>query len=312
MKSIMVARVAALAIAAAACGDGKTAGGGGEESVAGRIGVLLPITMQPAYKTLEDGLRKALDDAGHQLVVEGGINDAAQQAAIVQRFTARQARALVIAPLDSTALRPAITTAARAGIPVFTVGLPVPGARVTTHLEPDFHGAGVVAGEYIAAFLEPDMHAGIVGRMAAHGSRELEAGFRSVMGVVRTRVYSGAGESGGTAEGAAAAVTALLEQDPDLDAVFALDAASGHGAMAAALARRRADLVIVSFGATEETLNAIRETRPLRAAVVERSAEAARLLGEAIATQLSGDPVTPSIKAPVRLVTVDSVKGGRP
>lgn len=309
MRTLRVACLAAIAIATAACRDSDSAADG-TASAAGRIGVVLPIATQPEYRTLEDALRKALDDAGHQLVVERGLNDASQQAALVQRFTAQKALGLVIAPLDSTSLRPSVGAAVAAGIPVFTVGLPVPGARVTTHVEPDYFAAGVVAAEYVAAFLGRTFNAGIVGRLDAHGSRELIAGFRSIMAVDSARVYSGAAESRGTSEGGAAAAEALLEQDASLDAIFALDAPGAQGAMGAALSRRRADLVIVSYGATAATLDAVRESRPLRAAVVPRLDEAARLLSEAIATQLGGDPVTASIKAPVRLVNVDSVRAG--
>ena len=307
MRTLRAARFLALVFTAAACRGGESPDGA-TASAAGRIGVVLPIASQPEYRTLEDALRKSLDDAGHQLVVERGLNDAAQQAALVQRFTAQKALGLVIAPLDSTSLRPTVASAIAAGIPVFTVGMPVPGVRVTTHVEPDYFAAGVVAAEYVAAFLGRTLNAGVVGRLDAHGSRELMAGFRSIMDADSARVYSGAAESGGTVEGAAAASLALLEKDAGLDAIFALDAASAQGAMSTALARRRADIIIVSYGATEETLAAIRETRPLRAAVVPRLDEAARLLSEAIATQLGGEPVTASIKAPIRLLNVDSVR----
>jgi ribose transport system substrate-binding protein len=295
-------------LALVACGgDGRPAAST-EEAVANRVGVVLPIVTQPAYEMFGNALREALDSAGHEIVVEGGIADAAEQGALVQRITGRNARAIVIAPLDSVTLRPAIDAAAAASIPVFTVGVPVPGARVTTHTEPDYHAAGVVAAEYMITFVGPDMHAGVVGALGAHGSRELEAGFRSVMGADTVRKHSGAADGGGTVEGAAAATASLLARDPQLDAIFALDAASGLGAMNAVLAARRADVIIVSFGAGTETLDAVREVRPLRAAVVERPDVAARLLGAAIAAQLDGEPVTPSIKSPVRLVTSDSLR----
>lgn len=283
-----------------------------EEAVAGRVGIVLPISVVPSYRILADGLEEALDEAGHETVIEGGIATADEQTALVQRITGRDARGIVIAPLDSATLRPALDAAAAESIPVFTVGLPVRGARVTTHMEPDYHAAGVIAAEYLATFVGPAMHAAVVGNLGAHGSRGMAAAFQAAVVRVKTRAFTGSAESGGTAEGAAAAVTALLAQDPDLDAVFALDPASAQGAMSAALARRRADLVIVSFGATPEVVAAVRDGRPLRAAIVERPDEGARLLGAAIATQLEGEPVTPSIRVPVRLVTSDSVKTASP
>lgn len=302
--------LASLVLSAAACDGGGKATPNSAEAVAGRVGVVLPTAAQPAYKALEEGLRKELDEAGHEIVAEA-VSGVDEQVALLQQIAARKAAAIVVAPLDSMALRPAVDAALAASIPVFTLGLPVHGATVTTHVEQDHYAAGVVAAEYLTAFVGPGVHAGVVGRLGAHGSRELEAGFQSVMGLVDTRVHAGSTESGGTVEGAAAATAELLDRDPDLDAIFALDPLSAQGALSTAFARRRADLVIVSFGATQQTLDAIREARTLRAAIVDRPDEAARLLAEAITTQLEGEPVTPVIKVPVRLVNVDSL-GGRP
>ena len=290
----------------AACG--KSGESGQPQSAAGRVGVVLGANASSEYRELDAAVRKALEEHDQELVVQDAAADPARQRQLVETFASQRARAIVVVPLDSTTLRPAIDAAGNAGIPVFTIGYAVPGARITTHMEEDFQAAGLAAAEYIAAFLGPKLHAAVVGRRAAHGSRELESAFRAGITVVDTRVVSGAANSDGTREGAAAATTALLEQDPDLDAIFALDPVSALGAMDAAYARRRADLVVVSNGSAPEVASAIGETGPMRAAVVQRLDEAARMLAETIVTQIEGDPVTPSIKVPVRLVTADSVK----
>lgn len=294
--------------ASAACGDDrKQQPAGSVEEVADRIGVVLPIPLQPSYRTLEQQLVAALREAGHEAVTDGGITGAAEQAALLGQITARKARAIVVAPLDSVSLRPAIDAAGDASIPVFTVGLSVPGASVTTHMEPDHFATGMIGAEYLSAFIGPGVTAGIVGRLGAHGSREMRAGFDTVMSV-ETRVNAGAEESGGTEEGAAAATSALLDREPALKGILALDPISAQGAASALFERRRADVIVVSVGATEKTLASIREGRVMRAAIVELVEEGARLLAAAIDTQLEGEPVTPSIKVPVRLVNVDSLR----
>lgn len=296
-------------LAAAACGDDRAQRpAGSAEEVADRVGVVLPVSVQPAYRTLEQQLVEALQEEGHEAVTESGITGAAEQAALLGQLTARKARAIVVAPLDSVTLRPAIDAAQDASIPVFTIGLPVAGASVTTHTEPDHFASGVIAVEYLSAFIGPGLHAGVVGRLGAHGSREVRAGFDSLMALNETRVNAGSEESGGTVEGAAAATSALLDREPALKGIVALDPVSAQGAASALYARRRADVIIVSIGATEQTLASIREERVLRAAIVERVEEGARLLADAINTQLEGEPVTPSIKVPVRLVNIDSLR----
>lgn len=296
-------------LASAACGDERAPrSGGSAEEVADRVGIVLPVPLQPSYREFEQGLVAALEDDGHEAVTESGITGAAEQAALLGQFIARKARAVVIAPLDSVSLRPAIDAARDASIPVFTVGLPVPGASVTTHVEPDHFASGVIAAEYLSAFIGPGVHAGVVGRLGAHGSREVRAGFDSLMSLNETRVNAGAAESGGTVEGAATATSALLDSEPGLKGILALDPVSAQGAVSALLDRRRADVIVVSIGAMEQTLAGIREERVLRAAIVERVDEGARLLADAINVQLQGEPVTPSIKVPVRLVNIDSLR----
>lgn len=277
-------------------------------SAAGRVGVVLGVDAQPEYRQFESAVRTALEEHDQELVIQSAANDPARQRQLVETFAAQRARAIVVVPLDSTTLRPVIDAAAEGGVPVFTIGTPVRGARVTTHMEADFRAAGAAAAEYIGAFLGNDLHAAVVGPLGAHGGRELEAAFRGTLAVIDTRVVGSPGVSDGTREGAAAATAALLEKDPSLDAIFASDATSALGAMDAAYARRRADLVIVSFGSTPDVLQAIGDTGPMRAAVVQRLDEAARLLAQAIVTQVEGDPVTASIKVPVQLMTADSVK----
>lgn len=310
MTSIRRRALLLLALCAAtACGeDAARRPAGSVEEVADRVGIVLPSSSQPAYRTLEQGLVAALREAGHEAVSDGAILEPAAQLALLQRITARKARAIVVAPLDSVTLRPAIDAAADASIPVFTIGLPVPGASVTTHMEADHFATGVIAAEYLSAFIGPGVTAGIVGRLGAHGSREVRAGFDSLMSLNETRVNAGAEESGGTVEGAAAAASALLDREPALKGIIALDPISAQGAASTLFARRRADVIIVSVGANEQTLASIREERVLRAAIVERVEEGARLLAEAIDTQLDGEPVTPSIKVPVRLVNIDSLR----
>ena len=294
--------------ASAACGGDGNGDAPASQDAAGRVGVVLASPAQPQHAELERSVRQALEEQDQELVVQSANDDPARQQQLVQTFASRGARAIVVVPIDSASLRPAIDAAANARVPVFTIGLPVTGARVTTHMESDFTAAGVAAAEYIKAFLGRGLHAAVVGRVGAHGTRELDAAFRAAVTADTVGVMSGTGDGGGTREGAAAAVTALLERDPSLDAVFAMDPVSALGAMDAAYARRRADLVIISFGSSPEVLASIGDTGPMRAAVVPRLDEAGRLLAEAIVTQLGGDPVTAAIKVPVRLVTADSAK----
>lgn len=300
--------LAASLLAGVACDGGGGGSAGAPRSAAGRVAVVLSDASHPQLQQLEQLFRKALEDQAEDVVVESAGRDAARQRQLVEQFAAQGARAIVVVPVDSTTLVPAVATANRAGIPVFTIELPLPGARVTTHVEPDYVAAGSAAAAYLFAFLPKGATTAIVGHAGAHGARELVAGYRRAADSLQGRVRESVAPTGGVRAEAAAAVNAILGSDPDLDGVFALDPESALGAMDAAYDRRRQDLVIVSFGATQPVLDAVREQRPLRIAVMPRPEAAARRLAEVIKVQLGGDPVTPSIKVPVRLVNADSLR----
>lgn len=304
----VLALATCIALSLAACGGDDAAAPGREQSAAGRVGLVIPSATHPAHQEFERTLRKGLKDEKEELAVQPSNGDAARAADLLRTFTSQRARAIVVAPGDTVSLRAAIDAAATARVPVFTVDLPVPGSRTTTHVEPDHHAAGGAAAAYLGTFLGDRGRTTIVGRLGWHGTREAEAGYRTTMNRFTGRVVTAPLATDGTRAGAAARVTALLGADRDLDGIFALDPETALGAMDAAFASRRADLVIVSFGATQPVLDAVRDERPIRAAVLPRPEEAARRLAETIAKHLGDEPVTPILKVPVRLVNVDSVK----
>ena len=195
MPSIRCGAIILLAMsAAAACGDdGSKRPAGSAEEVADRVGIVLPIPLQSSYRALEQALVAALGEEGHDAVSEDGITGVAEQSALLARLTANKARAIVIAPLDSVALRPAIDAAHDASIPVFTVGLSVPGASVTTHTEPDHFAAGVIAAVMLGRRLGKPVVITARGT-GRHGNTLLLASGGSAFGQIHDRGGTGQGD----------------------------------------------------------------------------------------------------------------------
>lgn len=301
----------ALATALAACGGG-TSEDAPPTDATGRVGLIVPNAGDADAAAFQRLLRRALQERDREIAVQQSGPDPAQQAALLERMAADRPVAIVVAPTDSLRLVPAIQAAARGGVPVFTLDMPATKSGAITHVGPDWYTAGVVAAEYINAFVGDSARTAIVGRLGGHGGLEMDAGFRATMRGRTDRVFVGAFEGGSTRESAAAAAREVIARDPGLDAFFALSADAALGAMDAALAARRADIVVVGYGGGPEVFEAIGMLNPLRATLVPQTAAGAERLAELIAKQLAGEPVTPTYRVPLRLVTADSVRGAAP
>jgi ribose transport system substrate-binding protein len=313
--------IASLSVAAApgACGGddsgwGRALGGGGDRK---RVGVVLPSRALPYYQELEAGMREAARRVRYQLVVtDANMNGAAQSAqvdALLQQSDDNQVDAIVVVPVDTLSTVQAVVRANDARVPVFTVGFRPAGGRVVSHVQSDHVGAGRVAAEYLAEFLGGRGEVAIVTRSAVPALGEREQGFRAAVRAHRGITVVDSVDGSGGREGTAAGLEAMLRARRETDGVFAVDDQSALGAYDAALARYRADLIIVGCDGSPETVQLIRSEGPLKASVVQQP----RLMGERVIAlavrHFADEPVAPRVLIPVRLVNVDSLRPpGRP
>src|SRR3990172_5046248 len=84
-----------------------------------KIAVIPKGTTHSFWKSVEAGARKAGEELGVEIIWKGPLkeDDRAQQIAIVQQFVASGVSAIVLAPLDDTALRTPVRSAGEHGIP---------------------------------------------------------------------------------------------------------------------------------------------------------------------------------------------------
>jgi ribose transport system substrate-binding protein len=198
-------------------------------------------------------------------------------------------------------------------VPVFTVGFRPAGGRVVSHVQSDHAGAGRVAAEYLAEFLGGRGEVAIVTRPGVPALVEREQGFRAAMRAHRGITIVDSVDGSGGRERTAAGLEAMLRARREADGIFAVDDQSALAAYDAAIARYRADLIIVGSDASPETVQLIRSEGPLKASLVQQP----RLMGERLielaVRHFDDEPVAPRVLIPVRLVNVDSLRtAGRP
>jgi ribose transport system substrate-binding protein len=85
-----------------------------------KIAVIPKGTTHSHWKSVEAGAKKAGQELGVEIIWKGPLkeDDRAQQIALVQQFVSSGVSAIVLAPLDDTALRGPVKSAADRKIPV--------------------------------------------------------------------------------------------------------------------------------------------------------------------------------------------------
>src|SRR5215210_6929833 len=141
LLAVLLLAVLATALPAG-CQRGDGEGGGGA-----RIGLSVSTLNNPFFVTLRDGAQSAADEAGAELIVSDAQNDTAQQQDDIQNFVTQQVHVILVTPVDSDAVVPAIEAANQANIPVIALDRGASGGELATTIASDNVQGGNLAGE---------------------------------------------------------------------------------------------------------------------------------------------------------------------
>ncbi len=113
---------------------------------------------------------------------------------------------------------------------------------------------------------------------------------------------------GGVRDRALKAADDMLQSHPDLRAIFAINDETALGALSAAEARGKTDLVIVGYDAAPEAVAAIKRNSALKADVAQQPREIGAKTIDAIARHFRGEKVEPKVSVPVKIVDASNAQ----
>jgi ribose transport system substrate-binding protein len=305
-----VPMLAALALLLAACqgggastSPGASPGGGGSKTV----GLALSTLNNPFFVTLRDGAQAKAQELGLTLEVADGQDDLAKQVSQVEDFITKKVAVIIINPVDSDGIVPAVQKANSANIPVITVDRAANGGTVASHIASDnVAGAKAACDELIKRVGSGNIVQleGIAGTSAARdrgkGCKDaIDA--QSAVKLVASQTADFARDKGLNV------MQNLLQANPDVKGVFAQNDEMALGAVQAVAAAGKANqITVVGFDAIDDALAAIKDGK--MAATI---AQQPKLMGEtAMATAkdiIDGKTVQASQPVEVKLVTKDNV-----
>ena len=267
------------------------------------IGVTLLTRGHMFYRDLEAGLQQAATEEKYQLVVASGDFDLGKQIGQVEDMIARKVDAIVICPVDSKGVGPAIRKANDAGIPVFTADIAAQEGRVVSHIASDNVAGGRLAGEFLAKALGGKGRVAIINQPAITSVLDRVQGFREAIarypGITIAADVNGQGVRDKSLEVA----SDVLQSNPGLDGIFGINDDSALGALDAVQQFRRSGITIVGYDATPPAADAIRKGTALKADVVQDPKKIGATTIKVIADHFAGKSV-PAI-VPVEVSIVD-------
>ncbi|NLX08743.1 MAG: D-ribose ABC transporter substrate-binding protein [Chloroflexi bacterium] len=267
------------------------------------LGLAVSNLSNPFFVSLRDGAQTAADRLGVQLLVEDAQDNPETQLEQIQSLIDQGVSALLINPVGGEDVVPAIEAANEAGIPVFTLDRSAAGGEIVSHVASDNFAGGEMAGDHLAERLGRQGKVvelqGIPGTSAAEargaGFNEAIAAYPDIEVIVQQTANFDRAEG-------QEVFAAILEEQPEIDGVFAHNDEMILGALEAAREAERADdIVFIGFDAVEDAVTAV-ENGDLAATIAQQPAEMGRLGMEAAVDYLNGEEVAESIPVDLALI----------
>ena len=273
------------------------------------IGVALPTDSGELNADLRRGMAPVADSLQLDVRVVTAGGDGARQAAQVDSFVARRVAAVVIDPVDASAVGDAIARANRARIPVFTMVTPTNQGSVVSHVGSDDRMAGELVGWYVGQRLNGGGSIAILDQPSVPMVRDRVAGIRLVLArFPNVRIVATPALEPAAREAARRRTASLLAADQRVDAVVGTSDELALGALDAVQASGKTGVFVVGFGAAPEARAAILRGSALVADVLPDPVTIGRYALLVAASHLRGNQVMTSVPVRVRLVDRDSLR----
>ena len=244
------------------------------------IGFSVSTLNNPFFVTLTEGARKAATENNVELVVVDAGDDAAKQTSDIEDLVSRNVGVLIVNPVDSDAVAPAVKSAMSQGIKVIAVDRGVNGVDVDCQIASDNVAGARMATEYLMELVgEGAKVAELQGVPGASATIDRGAGFHQVADQ-SLQVAASQTANFNRAEGMTV-MENILQSDGTIKGVFAHNDEMALGAVEAVAASGK-DIKIVGFDATDDAQKAVKDGK-MAATVAQKPDK----MGETASGQLS-------------------------
>lgn len=298
-KLAALALAAVMALGLVGCG-GASIEGESESSDGGNgsIGLSVSTLSNPFFVTLAEGAEAKAEEMDAELIVVDAGDDAAKQTSDIEDLISKNISVLIVNPVDSDAVAPAVETAISKGIKVIAVDRVVNGVEVDCSIASDNVAGAAMATEYLVELVgEGAEVAELEGVTGASATIDRGEGFHSVADE-KLNVVAKQTASFDRAEGMSV-MENILQAQPNVKGVFAHNDEMALGALEAIGDK---DIVVIGFDATDDALASIAEGG-MAATIAQQPDLMGATAVETALKLIAGETVEKELPVEVKLVT---------
>ncbi len=263
------------------------------------IGFSVSTLNNPFFVTLTEGAKKAASEKNVELVVVDAGDDAAKQTSDIEDLVSRNVGVLIVNPVDSDAVAPAVKSAMSQGIKVIAVDRGVNGVDVDCQIASDNVAGARMATEYLMELVgEGAKVAELQGVPGASATIDRGEGFHQVADK-SLQVAASQTANFNRAEGMTV-MENILQSDGAIKGVFAHNDQMALGAVEAVAASGK-DIKIVGFDATDDAQKAVKDGK-MAATVAQKPDKMGETAIETAVKIMAGETVDKSIPVEVELI----------
>ncbi|TGQ41277.1 substrate-binding domain-containing protein [Mesorhizobium sp. M00.F.Ca.ET.216.01.1.1] len=264
------------------------------------------------FNQINEGAQKAADAAGAKLVIFNANNVPSAQNDAIENYITQKVDGIILVAIDVNGVKPAITAAKAAGIPVIAIDAQIPDGDNVAFIGVDNTKAGEDIGKFYADYVKSEMGGtakiGIVGALNSFIQNQRLDGFKKAVtdsGQAITFLDTVDGQN--VQETALSASENLMTANPDMTTLYATGEPALLGAVSAVTSQgRTGDVKVFGWDLTKQAIQGIDDGWVV-AVVQQDPAGEGKAAVEALAKLKKGEKVEPIINIPVTIVTKENV-----
>ena len=262
------------------------------------------------FNQINDGAKAATDAKGDKLVIFNANNVPSAQNDAIENYITQKVDGIVLVAIDVNGVKPAITAAKQAGIPVIAVDAQIPDGDNVAFVGVDNTKAGEDIGSFFAGYVKKEMggkaKVGIVGALNSFIQNQRLDGFKktaSIAGVTFADTVDGRNVQ----DAALTASENLMTANPSMNAIYATGEPALIGAVSAVdTADKKKSVKVFGWDLTAQAIKGIDEGW-VTAVVQQDPYTEGKVAIESLAKIKSGGKVDSVIHVPVTIVTKENV-----
>jgi len=216
-----------------------------EESEHYLFGATYMTMNNPFFVALNGGIESVVEENGDSLVALDPALDVSKQISQIEDLVAQKVDAIFINPADWKGIRPALEAAQEAGIPVINVDAPVYDEDlVASIVASDNYNAGVLCAQDMMSRLDSAKIV-VLEHPTAKSAIDRTQGFIDAIEGMEQYEIVAQQSSNGQLEEAMPVMENIIQANPEIDVVMALNDPTAMGALAALEAAQRAEGVLI-------------------------------------------------------------------